>query len=86
MPKKPLLVRPIRRQRSFQVRRLGRGFNKAAVGLANKSRGSDTTDKLARIVWATWTQGRAFNGNYAQAQKAADNYSGHSNNKRPLER
>lgn len=39
-----------------------RGFNKAAVGLANK---------LARIAWATWKHGRAFNadwslGNHAQ--------------------
>lgn len=33
-----------------------RGFNKAAVGLANK---------IARIVWATWKHDRAFDGNYA---------------------
>ncbi len=33
-----------------------RGFNKAAVGLANK---------LARIVWATWKHDRAFDGNHA---------------------
>lgn len=32
--------------------------NKAAVGLANK---------LARIAWATWSYGRAFDGNYAAA-------------------
>lgn len=33
-----------------------RGFNKAAVGLANK---------LARIVWATWKHGRGFDANHA---------------------
>jgi transposase len=33
-----------------------RGFNKAAVGLANK---------LARIVWATWKHDRVFNGDYS---------------------
>ncbi len=40
------------------------GFNKAAVGLANK---------MARIVHcvATWTHDSVFNGNYAQAQKIA---------------
>jgi transposase len=37
------------------------GFNKAAVGLANK---------MARIVWATWTHGSAFNGNHGQTQNA----------------
>jgi len=38
------------------------GFNKAAVGLANK---------MARIVWATWTHDSVFNGNHAQAQKVS---------------
>ena len=38
------------------------GFNKDAVGLANK---------MARIVWATWTHDSVFNGNHAQAQKVA---------------
>jgi len=33
-----------------------RGFNKAAVGLANK---------LARIVWATWKHDRVFNGDHS---------------------
>ena len=32
------------------------GHNKAAVALANK---------LARIVWAVWSQGRAFDANDA---------------------
>lgn len=32
-----------------------RGFNKAAVGLANK---------LARIIWATWKHDREFNGDH----------------------
>lgn len=36
-----------------------RGFNKAAVGLANK---------LARIVWATWKHDRVFNGDHALSQ------------------
>jgi transposase len=33
-----------------------RGFNKAAVGLANK---------LVRILWATWRHARSFDGDYA---------------------
>lgn len=32
-----------------------RGFNKAAVGLANK---------LARIAWATWKHQRPFNADW----------------------
>ena len=35
-----------------------RGFNKAAVGLANK---------LLRIVWATWKHDRPFDANYRPA-------------------
>lgn len=38
-----------------------RGFNKAAVALANK---------LARIVWATWKHDRAFNADYALRLRA----------------
>ncbi|MBK6727663.1 MAG: hypothetical protein IPG63_10445 [Xanthomonadales bacterium] len=34
-----------------------RGFNKAAVGLANK---------IVRIVWATWHHARSFDGDYAK--------------------
>ncbi len=37
-----------------------RGFNKAAVGLANK---------LARIVWATWKHDRVFNADHALSQR-----------------
>jgi transposase len=36
-----------------------RGFNKAAVGLANK---------LARIAWATWKHDREFDADYALAK------------------
>ena len=57
------LQKPLDALRSWAVKlRERRGFNKAAVGLANK---------MARIVWATWTQGSAFNGNHSQAQKFA---------------
>jgi transposase len=56
------LHRPLDALRSWAMKlRDRRGFNKAAVGLANK---------LARIVWATWTNDSAFNGNHAQAPKA----------------
>ena len=34
-----------------------RGFNKAAVGLANK---------MVRILWATWHHARSFDGDYAK--------------------
>ena len=34
-----------------------RGFNKAAVGLANK---------IVRIVWATWHHARTFDGDYGK--------------------
>lgn len=37
-----------------------RGFNKAAVGLANK---------LARIIWATWKHDRIFNADHALNQR-----------------
>jgi transposase len=54
--------KPLDALRSWAIRlRERRGFNKAAVGLANK---------LARIVWATWTNGSTFNGNHAQASKS----------------
>jgi transposase len=57
------LQKPLDALRSWAVNlRERRGFNKAAVGLANK---------MARIVWATWTHNSAFNGNHAQAKKVA---------------
>jgi transposase len=57
------LQKPLDALRSWAIKLRERsGFNKAAVGLANK---------MARIVWATWTHGSAFNGNHAQAQKVA---------------
>jgi transposase len=56
------LQKPLDALRTWALKlRERRGFNKAAVGLANK---------MARIVWATWTKDCAFNGNHSQAQKA----------------
>jgi transposase len=58
------MQKPLDALRSWAVKlRERRGFNKAAVGLANK---------LARIVWATWVHDSAFNGNYSQAQKVVN--------------
>ena len=52
--------KPLDALRSWAVQlRERRGFNKAAVGLANK---------LARIVWATWKHERDFDGNFARSQ------------------
>ena len=52
--------KPLDALRSWAVKlRERRGFNKAAVGLANK---------LARIIWATWTHDRKFDGNFSQSQ------------------
>jgi transposase len=55
------MKKPLDALRSWAIKLRERsGFNKAAVGLANK---------IARIAWATWTHGSAFNGNHSQAQK-----------------
>ncbi len=57
------MKKPLDALRSWAIKLRERsGFNKAAVGLANK---------MARIAWATWTHGSAFNGNHAHAQKVA---------------